>query len=130
MPRDPYAIDFSLKRWCLKTLHKSCDSMLFNALYRKQEERPPLHSRHQGLPPVQFSCIAPHCEEWSPEDTKNGTCAYQKRFMSLRRSSPMSEAPSEVNNRRITTHSHPSRQATVMQKDSLEPDCNHTHATK
>jgi hypothetical protein len=70
----------SLQRWCLRALHQSCDSMLYNTLHSRAGARPLEYSRHQGPPPLRFSCIAPYCQEWTATGDGRGHCNYQKRF--------------------------------------------------
>jgi len=70
----------SLKRWCLRALHQSCDSMLHNAMHSRQGLEPLEYARHQGPPPLRFSCIAPHCEEWCAIDESTGYCCYRQRI--------------------------------------------------
>lgn len=73
----------SLQRWCLRALHQSCDSMLYNTLHSRAGSRPLEYSRHQGPPPLRFSCIAPYCQEWIASGEGTGHCGYQKRFAAL-----------------------------------------------
>lgn len=74
----------SLQRWCLRALHQSCDSMLYNTLHTRAGTGPLEYSRHQGPPPLRFSCIAPYCQEWVASGDGCGHCGYQKRFSTLK----------------------------------------------
>lgn len=70
----------SLSRWCLRALHQSCDSMLYNTMHSQQCDRPLGYARHQGPPPLRYSCIAPYCQEWILTAEEAGYCAYRQRF--------------------------------------------------
>lgn len=78
----------SLQRWCLKALHQSCDSMLYNALHARQGDRPLHYARHQGEPPLRFSCIAPHCPDWVVSHAETGYCDYLRRHQPVTRPAP------------------------------------------
>lgn len=68
----------SLTRWCLRALHQSCDSMLYNHLHSEQGDEPLSYSRHQGPPPLRFSCIAPYCQHWQSSGEDSGRCTYRQ----------------------------------------------------
>ncbi|RIX49683.1 MAG: hypothetical protein D3M94_01425 [Rhodocyclales bacterium GT-UBC] len=76
----PQATANSLARWCLRALHQSCDSMLYNHLHSEQGDKPLDYSRHQGPPPLRFSCIAPYCQHWQSdgENSDSGCCTYRQ----------------------------------------------------
>lgn len=72
----------SLARWCLRALHQSCDSMLYNHLHTEQGDKPLDYSRHQGPPPLRFSCIAPYCQHWQANSESSGCCTYRQSLVS------------------------------------------------
>jgi len=78
--RKTQATTSSLNRWCLRALHQSCDSMLYNAIHSSSGSEPLAYARHQGPPPLRFCCIAPHCQEWKCVDDNTGYCCYRKNI--------------------------------------------------
>jgi hypothetical protein len=77
------ATSSSLNRWCLRALHRSCDAMLYNAIHSSNGAEPLAYARHQGPPPLRFSCIAPHCQEWKCIDNNTGYCCYRKNLRAI-----------------------------------------------
>lgn len=75
----------SLQRWCLKALHRSCDDMLTKARNMPAgiDKQPRHYRQHQGLPPLNLSCIAPHCQEWVETREGAGYCGYMLRHKAL-----------------------------------------------
>ena len=54
--------------------------MLYNAIHTSNGTEPLAYARHQGPPPLRFSCIAPHCQEWKRIDDNTGYCCYRKNL--------------------------------------------------
>lgn len=70
----------SLQRWCLRALHQSCETMQHNATRATKAVDPATYSvNYQRQPPLNYSCIAPHCEEWSNEGDCRGFCRYEQQ---------------------------------------------------
>ena len=69
----------SLNRWCLRSLHENSDSPLQNILNRQDGLATLTLHRHKGRPPLMNSCIAPHCDAWSPLDEQRGVCLFRQR---------------------------------------------------
>lgn len=72
----------SLNRWCLRSLHENCDSPLHNLLHESAGIATLSLQRHKGPPPLMNSCIAPHCDAWSPLDAEHGICLFREKVKS------------------------------------------------
>lgn len=69
----------SLNRWCLRSLQEKSDSPLHNLLHEIGGLATLSLQRHKGPPPLMNSCIAPHCDAWSPLDEQRGVCLFRER---------------------------------------------------
>lgn len=75
-----------LNRWCLRTLLEKCDALLHDTSEHVSAELL-AHARHLGPPPLEHSCIAPHCEQWESIDEEHGVCRYRQQLMGVLRDS-------------------------------------------